>query len=467
MTASTAMPASIRKRDDGDSHLVRRLFELRSLLIAAAILHVCVTVAVFMVGKYELFPSQFSPNGIGRFAGDGEVYQLQVADLNKILKSEGIRRWATWPTQLHVRLYSLPLAIVSRWSSFNILIIEPLNLFYYLAILFFVFKITQALFDFRTAFIAATIVALWPSFLLHTTQLLRDPLLILAFVVLIWCWVELILRNFSWQRLLVMTTGTIISLVTIRIVRLPMWNVMLFALAVSIILFVVQSVLQRRLRKEAIAYAVLAIASVLIIPMFQPYFHNQQELGAGGNRRFIENEQEQLRPVDEQIYRRREAFQYTVDREGRPVTMNDGSRIDPDVRLDSVGAIIRQVPRALEVGLFAPFPNMWLHAGRQVGLSGRVIAGFETLLTYVIESLALFGLWARRRNLAAWLLAAVIGVGAVALGLVVSNIGAMYRLRYPFWVLMVILCAGGIRFLVTSFKFSKSIDVNSSREVSS
>src|SRR6185369_9860608 len=135
-------------------------------------------------------------------------------------------------------------------------------------------------------------------------------------VVLIWCWVELILRNFSWQRLLVMTTGTIISLVTIRIVRLPMWNVMLFALALSIILFVVQSVLQRRLGKAAIAYAVLAIASVLIIPMFQPYFHNQQELGAGGNRRFIENEQEQLRPVDEQIYRRREAFQYTVDREG-------------------------------------------------------------------------------------------------------------------------------------------------------
>jgi divalent metal cation (Fe/Co/Zn/Cd) transporter len=96
-----------------------------------------------------------------------------------------------------------------------------------------------------------------------------------------------------------------------------------------------------------------------------------------------------------------------------------------------------------------------------------VIAGFETLLTYVIESLALFGLWAQRRNLAAWLLAAVIVVGAVALGLVVSNIGAMYRLRYPFWVLMVILCAGGITFLVTRFKFSKSVAVNSSREVSS
>jgi hypothetical protein len=363
-------------------------------------------------------------------------------------------------------LYSLPLAVVSRWTSFNILIIEPLNLFYYLATLLFVFKIGQAIFDFRTGIIAAAIVALWPSFLLHSTQLLRDPLLILAVLVLVWCLVKLILQSFAWRGVLVLGLGTIASMVTIRIVRLPMWHVILASLAVAITLFIVNSIRQRRLHKPPLAYVALTIVAFAIIPMFQPYFHNQQELGAG-TRRLIENEQEDTLPVEDQIYRRREAFKSTIDANGNPIKVEPGSRIDSNVRLNSIGDIIRQVPRALEVGLFAPFPNMWLRAGRQVGLSGRVIAGFETLLTYVIESLAVFGMWAQRRNLAAWLLVAVIAVGAVALGLVVSNIGAMYRLRYPFWVLMVILCAGGITFLVTHFKFSKSVAVNSSREVSS
>ena len=53
-------------------------------------------------------------------------------------------------------------------------------------------------------------------------------------------------------------------------------------------------------------------------------------------------------------------------------------------------------------------------------------------------------------------------LGAIALGLVVSNMGAMYRLRYPFWVLMVILGAGGIGFLSGRFQNQKLNRVDNS-----
>ena len=79
-----------------------------------------------------------------------------------------------------------------------------------------------------------------------------------------------------------------------------------------------------------------------------------------------------------------------------------------------------------------------------MGVSGRLISGFETVLTYIIECLALFGLWRARRKLSAWFLFVLIVMGTVALGLAVNNMGALYRLRYPFWILMVILGAGGI-----------------------
>jgi hypothetical protein len=314
--------------------------------------------------------------------------------------------------------------------------------------------------------IAVTIVALWPSFLLHSTQLLRDPLLILAALVFVWCLVELILRHFSWRTMLVTWLATIVSLVTIRIVRLPMWNVLLVSMGAAIIFFVVRTIRRKQLFKASLVYAMLTIAAFLIIPSFQPYFHNQQELGLGFER-LIENEREQTLPLEDQISRRRDAFNYAYNSEGCLVVVEDGSRLDGNVRLDSIGAIIRQVPRALEVGLFAPFPNMWLKAGKQVGYSGRVMAGLETTLIYVIESLGLVGLWQQRRNLAACLLAMMIGVGAVALGLVVINIGAMYRLRYPFWVLMAILAAGGVTFLLDHFKISKSVTRNATREFSS
>jgi hypothetical protein len=35
-------------------------------------------------------------------------------------------------------------------------------------------------------------------------------------------------------------------------------------------------------------------------------------------------------------------------------------------------------------------------------------------------------------------------MGMLALGLVVCNIGTLYRMRYPFWILIVIMAAAAI-----------------------
>lgn len=62
---------------------------------------------------------------------------------------------------------------------------------------------------------------------------------------------------------------------------------------------------------------------------------------------------------------------------------------------------------------------------------------------YVVEALALVGLWRGRWRLSVWLLLSVALMGIVALGLVVVNVGALYRLRYFFLILMIILAAEG------------------------
>src|SRR5207302_2633180 len=93
----------------------------------------------------------------------------------------------------------------------------------------------------------------------------------------------------------------------------------------------------------------------------------------------------------------------------------------------------------------APFPNMWFETGSQVGRAGRLLSGCETLATYFIELATLISLWRMRKNLAVWLLTLTVFLGLVGLGLIVVNIGSLYRFRYPFLMLMFVLAAGGIR----------------------
>jgi len=422
-----------------------RRVRLPTLILAAAVLHVSVTAAVFTVGKTGLMPGQFNEMGLGAFASDGFIYQTEVVELCQVIKSQGLIAWATWPTQLHIRLYSLPLVALTRGTGFNVLAIEPLNLIYYLAILVLVFKLGELIFDYRTGLLATAIVALWPSFLLHTTQLLRDPLLISSFLVLVLSVTLCLKREYTWHRGILLGLAGAAAIVAIRIVRLPMWDLLVLILGLAVLFILAQLIRQRRFPVGNIAFGLMMITTVVITPHFQSSFRNQQVVKKP---RFIVPEEMQKLPVSEQIALRRQGFGLALESSGKVVASEAGSDIDRGVKFSSPVDILRHVPRAALVGFFAPFPNMWLSPGKQVGSGGRLLSGFETVLTYVIECLALFGVWRGRKQLAPWLLFSVVTIGALALGLVVTNIGSLYRLRYPFWALLVVLGAGGADYLL-------------------
>jgi hypothetical protein len=85
---------------------------------------------------------------------------------------------------------------------------------------------------------------------------------------------------------------------------------------------------------------------------------------------------------------------------------------------------------------------MWFEPGQSVGTAGRTLSGFETLFMYAVEALALLGVWRGRRQLSVWMLCAIAATGTIVLGLVVTNVGALYRLRYTFFILLIILAGG-------------------------
>jgi len=69
---------------------------------------------------------------------------------------------------------------------------------------------------------------------------------------------------------------------------------------------------------------------------------------------------------------------------------------------------------------------------------------------YLFELLALVAVLRPPRRLAAWLLLCISAVGVTLLALVVPNVGALYRFRYTFWVLLIVLGTKGFEALLKS-----------------
>jgi len=448
------MPSDVTPTRKPDSNPPRKAV-LRLFLILALV-QVAVTTSVLVAGRMKLMPSQFSADGLGAFAADGSVYKDEVMELAQVLKADGLRAWARWPTQLHVRIYSLPLVVLSRWMGFNILAVEPVNLIYYLAILFLVFKLGETMLDRRVGILAATIVGLWPSFLLHTTQLLRDPLLIAAFLILMGGLAFCLRHGYQWQKGVAAGVACAVAVVVIRIVRMPMWDVLWAIALISTCLVVIGFIRFRAVQLGSVLFLALIFAALLVTPHFQYALRDQQRVPM---RRVMLPEEIQKLPLADQIARRREGFGLQVSNSGGVEASSAGSDLNNNDHFTSPKDILLYIPRAALVGFFAPFPNMWWAAGKQVGLSGRLLAGAESILTYLIEGFAVIGFWNRRKDLSLWFLSLAAAVGVVALGLIVSNMGAMYRLRYPFWILIVIVGASGMMDLFAAWQRRRKLSL--------
>lgn len=399
-----------------------------------------------MIGHYQLMPSQFDQNGAGEFAHDGRMHQLDAIALTNKLRIGGIRGWVSASAPIHVRAYSLSEAPLGGLIGFNILSVEPMNIVYYLAIILLVYRLTRTLFERSAALIAATITAVWPTLLLHTTQPLRDPLLIVLVLGLFLIVTRIITQCFSWKQAVVLAVSGVITLLAIWIVRLAMWDIVRVIVGLTAVLLIIQQFTKRQLWISNTLTAALLIAAIWVIPqgnqLFQFTEKRQEEADSG---EASIGEQVVEMSLWDRITARREKF----------ITIRDdalyraGSDIDTGMHLSGRSGVLRYLPRAALIGMFAPFPNMWFAPGLLVGKTGRVISGAEMLLTYVLTALAAIGFWQRRTRLSGWLLASTSILGSTALGLIVINIGSLYRLRYPFWVLIVVLGSGGAAHLIS------------------
>jgi hypothetical protein len=131
------------------------------------------------------------------------------------------------------------------------------------------------------------------------------------------------------------------------------------------------------------------------------------------------------------------------------------SDIRGDVQFTNGSDIVRFLPRAVVIGFMAPFPRQWIEVG-SYGATGRLLSGAETLVMYLLYIAVGICLWRERRRAAMWLIFLTGTAGMIGLGLVVVNAGALYRLRYVFWIMLIIIAAQGVYLTTRRTTFTKS-----------
>ncbi|HSK62660.1 MAG TPA: STT3 domain-containing protein [Pyrinomonadaceae bacterium] len=409
---------------------------LRWLLLAGAI-HITLTLAVFLAGHFQLLPNVFDQHGAGLlFAIDATSYRALSSQLANELQTNGIDAWLAIKAPLHCRLYSILFASIGRILGHNILAAEPLNLLYYLGILSCVYALGREIFNDRTAILAAVIVGLWPSFLMHSTQLIRDSLSILCLLALQLVLTLLLTRTLSWRSGLAAGIAGALLATLFWVLRGNMWNIVVGAVGITILLLLWRMIRERRL----LAANMIAIAFVVVTMLVVPTRLESTSLpGVRPPTTSLAIPTTTETPATEGVLTRA-LKQIGQRRAGFRGYRAQESNIDGDVRLTTAAEVLKFIPRAAVIGFFAPFPRMWFERG-SYGSVGRLLSGAETFVMYFLYFGVAACLWRNRRRLETWLLFLVATLGTVALGLVVANAGALYRLRYVFWIMFIIMAA--------------------------
>jgi hypothetical protein len=445
------------------------------LIVIAAVLHVSFALALFVAGRTGVAPRLIDRDGImGSFAFDSYDYQRGAIETSELLRNGDLRAWATAAQPLHVKLIAVPFAVLHPIFGYSILSAEPYNLVWYLAIVCLVFMLGSELGGRRAGILSAALVALWPTFLLHTLQLLKDSLFITAALAFLWCAITLLIRTY---RPAASAGVTVLALLLLLLLAFVRGSSMLLFVAVAILILALLSVRQTRARRLLFWNMTPAIAVLLTGLLLLPFISAQTitrtkkySSDQAGPLKSVADPSKRVPTLVTWIKTRDSSRTVVRDRLARRISSmrsrfaasysDAGSLLDAQTEFRSTGDLLRYAPRALAIGMWAPFPSTWFSVGRRVGNVGKIVSGFETLAIYLLQVLTALALIREPRQFARWFLVVMIVGGVTALAFVIPNAGAIYRFRYVFWILLIIAAMTG-----PTFSFAKESEWRGLRQV--
>jgi len=403
------------------------------------IFHVSIATVMSWLAYSPYLSSLHNGAGFWKFSIDATLYHKEAVDLVAFLES-GL--WGEWWNGYNIHKHVKFIALV-YWLSgeANPVYFELVNSCVWIMSVVLIYNSSYYLFDKKVKIACVTsLFMFFPSVLISSMQILRDQFYILGFCFIIYGLVTIYINGRSWLGIafMIIGYGLIISMrayITpiLLYVFIP-WMVMLLVtkkvdiLPTIVMIFAIGFMTLDRSDLDilgattlgattpgattpgATTSRVITLGEVTITPKVLPA---SSRAGWLGN-------------LDKKI-----AVRLSTMRSGFSGYVNaSGSSIDADAYYSGIEDVILFLPRAIQIGFLSPFPQHWISEGKQTGRVGRLIAGLETLIMYIVFTgffWALFIHWERLYALMPILL--VSGIIVVLLGFVVPNVGTIYRMR--------------------------------------
>ena len=133
------------------------------------------------------------------------------------------------------------------------------------------------------------------------------------------------------------------------------------------------------------------------------------------------------------------------------LTINANSLIDVDIKPANAIETFQYIPRALQVSLLAPFPNSWFKSGNILSF----VSALEMIIFYITFFGMLFFIPLRIFNYKILLCIIFACLPLSVFGISTPNIGTLYRIRYTFEMILLMLGICGWAIIINELKLGR------------
>ena len=120
------------------------------------------------------------------------------------------------------------------------------------------------------------------------------------------------------------------------------------------------------------------------------------------------------------------------------LTLGGNTLVDASYRFDSLMSFLSYFPRALQIGLLSPLPNLWVGQGSTPAMTAaRKIMGPVTVVFYFSLVGAIMGVYFLRKRPSFWITYLNLLLGILVFAVITPNVGTIIRYRYGFYMLLV------------------------------
>ena len=420
--------------------------------------HVFVGIFLYFIAHTEYLSSLHNGEGFWHFAKDANLYHKEALNLVEYMhKSEWANWWKLYPDHQNVKIISLVYWVTNYQES---IIFEAVNGTVWAASVLLIYKTAKLLFpDSNATPLIAVVFFFQPSVLIASTQLLRDPFFILGFSFIFYGITIFSKKIFTWKWAIMIQIGVVLVLS------------MRPYLGVIILIFMLLSIIPILKNKSRIIPFFLMISSLALFELYEPNrYVSVVKLSNDVLQPSIVTQEQSQPSIDKNKYS--VSILDTVSnrvssvRAGfKDVNLNDvsgysGSRIDVNHKYNNFIDILEYFPRAMQVGFLSPFPSSWLKSGKSTGEIGRLLAGIEMIVWYMILIGFTYLLFKDPYTIKPFIMVFLFSLLLILLlAYVVPNVGAIFRMRQAYMIPFFIFGVHGLRLMAGGF-FKKLLTSN-------